>query len=94
MYRNCLVLQSLIDHFSREKGIRLSESFVESGGGGGIIGGGGLGAVRRFTELENILLGLNLQEYIHLFNKHNVDLAEFLLLTEDDLKVPLFKKYI
>jgi hypothetical protein len=43
--------------------------------------------VRRYTELETILLGLDLQEYIALFNQHRIGLPEFLVLTEADLKV-------
>jgi hypothetical protein len=37
--------------------------------------------------METILLGLDLQEYIRLFNQQKIDLAEFLILTEADLKV-------
>jgi hypothetical protein len=49
--------------------------------------GAGEGEVRRYTELETILLGLDLQQYIPLFNQHRIDLPEFLVLTEADLKV-------
>jgi hypothetical protein len=49
--------------------------------------GEGEGEVRRYTELETILLGLDLQQYIALFNQHRIDLPEFLVLTEADLKV-------
>jgi hypothetical protein len=42
---------------------------------------------RQYTELETILLGLDMQEYIHLFAQQHVGLPEFLILTEDDLKV-------
>jgi hypothetical protein len=51
--------------------------------------GPGEGEVRRYTELETILLGLDLQQYIPLFNQHRIDLPEFLVLTEADLKVLL-----
>jgi len=41
--------------------------------------------VKKFTEMENVLLGLDLREYVPLFRKHMVGLEEFLLMREADI---------
>ena len=46
-------------------------------------------SVRRYSELETILLGLDLSQCIPIFSQHNIGLAEFLVLSEADLKVGL-----
>ena len=41
---------------------------------------------KKFTELENILLGIDAEEYLDLFEKHEINLEQFLTLSEDDLE--------
>jgi hypothetical protein len=43
-------------------------------------------AFGNFSELESILLGLDLTEYVPLFEEHKVGLDAFLCLTEEDLE--------
>jgi hypothetical protein len=38
-----------------------------------------------FSQLDNLLLGLDAAEYIPLFNRHGVNLEMFLQLNEKDL---------
>ncbi|TRY64110.1 hypothetical protein TCAL_00353 [Tigriopus californicus] len=41
--------------------------------------------LRKFSGLDNVLMGLNLSEYMHLFQDHALTLEQFLTLTEDEL---------
>jgi ankyrin repeat/SAM/basic leucine zipper domain-containing protein 1 len=68
------MLQSIIDHFAgnNECGINLSK-------------GGRTAACVKYSELDNILLGLEAGEVMPNFKAHNVDLQEFLQLGETDL---------
>lgn len=44
-----------------------------------------LNTPRKFSALDNILMGLNLSDYMRQFQDHAVNLEEFLTLTEDEL---------
>ena len=46
----------------------------------------GLSEVTKFSELDNILLGLDAAQYIPLFNQHGLNLETFLELNEQDLE--------
>ena len=41
--------------------------------------------VNKLTEIENVLLGLDLRECVPAFRKHKVGLEEFLLMKEEDI---------
>ena len=41
--------------------------------------------VKKFTEMENVLLGLDLRELVPAFREHKVGLEEFLLMKEEDI---------
>ena len=41
--------------------------------------------VKKFTEMENVLLGLDLREYVPAFREHKVGLEEFLLVKEEGI---------
>ena len=41
--------------------------------------------VRKYSDIDTILSAVSAQEYCSLFEEHNIDLAEFLVLNEVDL---------
>ena len=41
--------------------------------------------VKKYTEMENVLLGLDMRELVPMFRDHKVGLEEFLLMREDDM---------
>ena len=41
---------------------------------------------KKFSELENVLLGIDATEYLPVFEKHKLNLEHFLALNEDDLE--------
>lgn len=77
--RGFVELQTLIETFSRYKSILSGQSDVFNK----------TETIKKrlfFSELDNILLGLNLGDTMKLFEKHNVNLEQFLLLDEEDLE--------
>jgi len=73
-------IQDLVEHYSKEKALILSRSEKT-----GPSDHNDNSIIKKFTELENVLFGLDLHEYLSAFNEHKVGLAEFLLLEETDL---------
>jgi len=64
------VMQDVIESFCVEKG-RAVSNVAET--------------VKKYTEMENVLLGLDLGECVPAFKKHRVGLEEFLLMREEDI---------
>ena len=86
MTKNNTKLQAIVTEYSKTKGIDLNMNENET--------------VMKYSEVDNILLAVNANEYLQVFKNHQVDLPEFLLLDEDDLikigveKVGLRKKIL
>lgn len=75
-------IQDLVEHYSKEKTVVLSAN----GAAPEKLNVQNYSSkIKKFTELENVLLGLDLHDYLEVFNEHKVGLSEFLLLTEADL---------
>ena len=72
--KNMPTLQSIIKHFSKIEGIPglLAETRISS-------------ECITFSEVDNILLGLDAKDFIQSFKHHQVGIQEFLVLNEDDL---------
>eukprot|EP00092_Neocalanus_flemingeri_P001990 GFUD01002123.1.p1 GENE.GFUD01002123.1~~GFUD01002123.1.p1 ORF type:complete len:485 (+),score=192.90 GFUD01002123.1:828-2282(+) len=60
------------------------ESFCGDRGRGVVARGEEM--VKKFTEMENVLLGLDLREFVPVFREHKVGLEEFLLMREGDIE--------
>ena len=77
--KNMPTLQSIIKHFSKIEGIP------------GLLGGAedrsSLSSTEciKFSEVDNILLGLDAKDFIESFKRHQVGIQEFLVLNEEDL---------
>lgn len=76
------VIQDLVEHYSKEKSVVLSGNDTATAKS---KDQNYTSKIKKFTELENVLLGLDLHDYLEVFNNHKVGLSEFLLLTEADL---------
>ena len=42
--------------------------------------------VKKYTQMDNLLLGLGLKDLTRIFEQHKVGLEEFFLLREEDFK--------
>ena len=71
--KNMPVLQKIIQSFSSLKGIQLSEDNSFSS------------ECRIFSDVDNILLGLDCSNLIQKFKDHKIGIQEFLVLNEADL---------
>ena len=71
--KNMPVLQKIIQSFSSLKGIQLSEDNSFSS------------ECRIFSDVDNILLGLDCSNLTQKFKDHQVGIQEFLVLNEADL---------
>ena len=91
MTKNNTNLQAIVAEYSKVKGIDLNMNSATIAEGDALI---------KYSEVDNILLAVNADEYLPAFKKHQVDLTEFLLLNESDLveigvaKVGLRKKML
>ena len=91
MTKNNTNLQAIVAEYSKVKGIDLNMNSATITEGDALI---------KYSEVDNILLAVNADEYLPAFKKHQVDLTEFLLLNESDLveigvaKVGLRKKML
>ena len=72
-----------MEHYSREKTLVAGETERR---GITVNDNNTMMSINKFTEMENVLLGLDLYEYLRVFNDHNVGLTEFLLMRENDLE--------
>ena len=92
MTKNNTNLQAIVAEYSKVKGIDLNMNSATTIAEGD--------ALIKYSEVDNILLAVNADEYLPAFKKHQVDLTEFLLLNESDLveigvaKVGLRKKML
>ncbi len=41
---------------------------------------------RRYSEVDNLLMGMHLSEYAEKFEEHRITLEQFLMLSEEDLE--------
>ena len=73
LFRNNPKLVSVIQSFAKRAKLTRGES-------------GAAIQLTKFSELDNILLGLDASEYIPLFNQHGLNLETFLELNELDLE--------
>ena len=67
------IMQDIIESYCEEKGRVVTVTREKE-------------TVKKFTEMENVMLGLDLREYIPAFRNHKVGLEEFLLMSEQDMK--------
>merc|ERR1719270_811317 len=87
--KNNTNMQAILAEYSKIKGIDLNMNATATGD-----------ALIKYSEVDNILLAVNADEYLNAFKQHHVDLTEFLLLNETDLieigveKVGLRKKML
>jgi len=84
-------LQAIVGEYSKTKGIDLNMDKPRTNEDSALI---------QYSEVDNILLAVNANDYLPAFKHHRVELTEFLLLDESDLirigveKVGLRKKML
>lgn len=80
--KGCTKLQEIVEKFSKKRSILTGADFIPPPN---ISNAPTKELTIQYTELDNVLMGLDLTEYLSKFKAHKMDLEGFLSINEEDL---------